>query len=105
SIALFCFAMSHNVYLSLILSVPLGFFITAQISGSHSLLQLAVYDQLRGRVSSIWMMNMLGLLPLGSLLVGWLANKYGAPPALEGCAVVCAIAALAYLFAKSRARS
>jgi MFS family permease len=102
SVALFCFAMSDNVYLSITLSVPLGFFITAQLSGSHSLLQLAVSDQLRGRVSSIWMMNMLGLLPLGSLLIGWLAHRYGAPAALEGCAVVCAIAGLAYLFENSR---
>jgi len=102
SVALFCFAMSGNLFLSIVLAVPLGFFITAQLSGSHSLLQLAVSDQLRGRVSSIWMMNMLGLLPLGSLMVGWLATRYGAPLALKGCSLVCALAAIAYLTGKRR---
>lgn len=97
SAALFAFAVSANFYLSLALTVPLGFCITSQLSGSHSLLQLAVSDELRGRVSSIWMMTMLGLLPLGSLAVGWFASLYGASTALVGCAGLCAISAVFYL--------
>ncbi len=104
SVALFCFAMSSNLYLSLVLTLPLGFLTTVQLSGSHALLQLAVCDELRGKVSSIWMMNILGLLPVGGLLVGWWANKYGAPAALTGCAAVCAVAALAYLWQKPSER-
>ena len=96
-LVLFIFAFSQNFYLSMATVVFLGFAMTFQLSGSHSLLQLDVPDELRGRLMSVWTIMIMGLSPLGSLLVGWLASHYGAPPALLICAVVSTFSALMYI--------
>lgn len=47
-----------------------------------SLIQTLVPDQIRGRVLSMFTMAFLGFTPLGSLLVGALAEHWGTPTAL-----------------------
>jgi predicted MFS family arabinose efflux permease len=48
----------------------------------QSLVQLNAPNELRGRVMSIYMMAFRGGMPLGSLVGGWLANQFTAPPVL-----------------------
>jgi MFS family permease len=48
----------------------------------QSLVQLRAPNELRGRVMSIYMMAFRGGMPLGSLVGGWLANQFTAPPVL-----------------------
>lgn len=48
----------------------------------QSLVQLSAPNELRGRVMSIYMMAFRGGMPLGSLVGGWLANQFTAPPVL-----------------------
>lgn len=57
----------------------IGIGIAAQIftSTSNSLLQLAADPAVRGRVSSIVLAVFLGTTPLGSPLVGWVADSFG----------------------------
>ena len=94
------FALSQNFLLSIGIACFLGFFMTFQLSGSHSMLQLQVPDEMRGRLMSVWTMMIMGMSPLGSLLVGWLANHYGAPLSLVLCASISVLAAGLYLLVR-----
>jgi MFS family permease len=61
---------------------------------SMTVLQLSVPDRLRGRVMGIHSMGF-SLMPLGGLLLGALAERLGAAPAVWiGCAVYLAVVGL-----------
>jgi len=60
-----------------ILLVLVGVCFTLYTANSNSTLQLAVPDQLRGRVMSLYAYVFFGTAPLGGLLAGWLAERGG----------------------------
>ena len=59
--------------------------------------QRLVDDRFRGRVMSIYLMVLLGLMPFGNLLMGSLSEHFGTPVALRTGAIV-TIAATVFLF-------
>jgi predicted MFS family arabinose efflux permease len=63
----------------------------------QSLVQLRAPNELRGRVMSIYMMAFRGGMPLGSLVGGWLANQFTAPPVLTMNGAVLALVAAWFL--------
>lgn len=95
-VSLFCFCWSTQYWLSQLIIVFVGFFLTSQLSGGHSLVQLSVSDKLRGRILSIYLIVMMGVSPLGSFVIGWSAARYGAPQVVSVCAVICICAGLIY---------
>ncbi len=96
-VMLLFFALSNNFALSLCIAIFLGYCLTYQISGSHSLLQLTVSDEMRGRLMSVWVMIIMGMSPVGSLVVGFAASEWGAPSSLLVCALICCLSAAIYL--------
>jgi MFS family permease len=54
------------------------YFVTAQ-----SIVQLSATDEHRGRVMGVWSMITSGALPLGNLLLGWAADRWGVALALS----------------------
>ncbi|HEY9785660.1 MAG TPA: MFS transporter [Candidatus Obscuribacterales bacterium] len=100
-----CFAWSTNFWLSLALICMVGFAMTTQLSGGHSLVQLAVNDRVRGRVLSIYMTVMMGLAPLGSMVIGWAAGKWSAPPVVTFCGFACAAAGLLYTLVNRKVKT
>ena len=76
------FAVSRLYPLSLVLITAVGF--TEMVFAAQALtaLQIITPDRLRGRVTSVQVLFFDGSLPLGYLLMGWLAGLYGAPDAL-----------------------
>jgi MFS family permease len=62
---------------AVILLVLVGVCFTLYTANSNSTLQLAVPDQLRGRVMSLYAYVFFGTAPLGGLLAGWLAERGG----------------------------
>ena len=54
-----------------------GVCFTLYTANSNSTLQLAVPDQLRGRVMALYAYVFFGTAPLGGLLAGWLADRGG----------------------------
>ena len=58
---------------------------------ANTTIQLAVPDQLRGRVMSVYTTVFAGSVPAGGLLMGWIASAWGVPLAL----LVGALASLA----------
>lgn len=81
-ISLFLFAYSHNFYLSLVFSAVSGFGSVCQTSVIMTIIQSETAAAFRGRVVSLLAMAMFGMLPLGSLLVGYLAPLIGEPHTL-----------------------
>lgn len=75
-------ALSRNFYLSLAALVVVGGAMVAAVATVNSLIQTLVPDAVRGRVLSWHTMAYFGFSPLGSLLVGTLANTWGTPAAL-----------------------
>jgi hypothetical protein len=54
---------------------------------------MQIPDVLRGRVMGAYLWSVVGMAPLGSLLLGSLAERWGAPGALLFGAVVCVLSA------------
>ena len=76
---LLLFAYSNNLLLSLVFCVIGGFSSICQMAVVITIVQRETDKQFRGRVISFIAMAMFGMLPLGSLLVGYLAPIAGAP--------------------------
>ncbi|WP_218082073.1 MFS transporter [Anthocerotibacter panamensis] len=71
------FALSTNFFLSLGLLMGMGASIVGQVTIVNTLLQSMVPDQLRGRVLSMFSLAFMGVLPLGNLLSGFVAEYIG----------------------------
>lgn len=76
------FSFSTVMPLSLLALVLVGWAQVAQLATTNALLQSFVPDVLRGRVMSLYFWMNGGLLPLGALFFGALAEQTGAPAAL-----------------------
>ncbi|WP_414527303.1 MFS transporter [Nodularia chucula] len=91
--ALIAFSLSRFLPLSLFLMLFVGLGTMLQITSSNTFLQTIVDDDKRGRLMSLYTMSFLGILPLGNLLAGFLANRIGAPNTLIIDGIVCIIGA------------
>jgi MFS family permease len=80
-IALILFANCRVFPLSLALLIVIGASQMTFLTTNQTLLHLAIPDEFRGRVMGLYMLNQ-GLLPLGSLLIGTLADVWNAPAAV-----------------------
>jgi MFS family permease len=80
TLLMFCFSRQPAVS-ALLLAVVGGTMVNA-VATVNSLIQTLVPDAIRGRVLSMHTMAFFGFTPLGSLLVGTLAERFGPPAAL-----------------------
>lgn len=64
-----------------------GFGLILYVSSTNTLIQLTVEDRYRGRVMSLYTLFFVGTSPVGSLLAGGLAERFGAPVATTVCAL------------------
>jgi MFS family permease len=78
-ISLILFSLSKFFWLSVLLLVPVGYGVMLQMSGSNTLIQAMVPDELRGRAMAMYTMMFMGMAPIGSLLSGVFADWIGAP--------------------------
>jgi MFS family permease len=78
-ISLILFSASRSFWLSVVLLLPVGYFIMLQMASSNTLIQVMVPDELRGRVMSVYSMMFMGMAPLGALMGGTLADRLTAP--------------------------
>ena len=61
--------------------------------GTNTLIQLTVDDTFRGRVMSLYTLMFVGIAPLGSYVLGAVAQRFDAPAATILSGVVCVIGA------------
>ena len=88
-LSLIALALMRSVGPALLVLVLIGGFQITYMSTNNTLLQLICPDHMRGRVMSLYMLNQ-GLMPLGSLLAGGVAQFWGSPVAfaLMGLSVI-----------------
>jgi MFS family permease len=65
-------------------------------ASTNTVLQTIVEDRMRARVMSIYMMSFLGVMPLGALLAGVLAERIGPPITLALGGAFALLAAFTY---------
>jgi len=91
---LFFFALSTWFPSSALFLLGVGWAMVTQNATTNTLIQTSVPDQMRGRVMSVYTLAFMGMMPLGSLQAGAVANAFGAPFAVEFGAIIAAAFAL-----------
>ncbi|HEY3108766.1 MAG TPA: MFS transporter [Chloroflexota bacterium] len=97
-------ALTKSIALSLLLLAGGGFANAMLMSLNQTILQQTVPDHLRGRVMSVYMLTW-GLMPLGTLPIGMIAQSHGTPAAIFLGGVVCYVGALWIFFFRPSFRS
>jgi MFS family permease len=83
------FSFSRNFYLSTLLAGLAGFGLISSMALTNSTLQMLAPPHLRGRVMSIYVFVMMGMMPLGNFLAGTVAHFLGAPHAVLIAGAIC----------------
>ena len=96
------FALSRALPLSILGLVIAGWGMITHLASTNTLIQLIVPDALRGRVMATYLWGIVGTAPLGSLLFGALAERWGAPTAIVVGAAACIVGVLGSLVAFPR---
>jgi len=76
-LGLICFAFTTNFYLALLFVVFTGFGSVMQFTSCNIIVQSEAAPHMRGRVISILLTAIFGMLPLGSLLTGYASEHIG----------------------------
>ena len=89
--ALLVLSFSTSLPLSLLALAVGGWAQITQLAASNTLIQTIVPDDLRGRVMSTYTWMLGGMFPLGALLAGAVAQRWGAPLTIRMGALVCGL--------------
>jgi predicted MFS family arabinose efflux permease len=93
-VGLVLFAVSKTLWLSVLLMAVVGFGIMQALAVSNTIIQTLISDEKRGRVMSYYTMAVAGATPFGSLVVGAVANRLGAPITLVGAGLLSLVASI-----------
>jgi len=78
-ISLLIFSTLRQLPISLLILFSIGWGFMVMANMSNALVQTHVIDALRGRVMSIYTLIFFGLMPIGALINGTIANQIGPP--------------------------
>jgi len=96
-VSLAAFSQSRIFWLSCVLLLIAGFSVTVQMAASNTVIQHRVPDALRGRVMAIYAMMFMGMYPVGALLAGAIAKRFGAPTTVGVGGILCVAAAAVFV--------
>jgi len=82
------FAWSRALPLSLAMGFLSGFGLILYVATTNVLIQMSTEDQYRGRIMSLYTLMFVGTAPIGSLVAGSVAQRFGAPVATSLSALV-----------------
>ncbi len=82
----------------------MGFGAIAMAATANTVIQLAAPDELRGRVMSVYTTVFAGSAPIGGLLMGWIASRFGVDVSLAAGGAACALLGLAAFWRLRRIR-
>ena len=88
------FTVQRALLSSLPLLVVLGFLTMVFLGMANGLLQTRSPDHLRGRVMSVYTMVFMGLMPLGSMVIGSIGSIAGTDRGLLAGGIICTVVAL-----------
>jgi MFS family permease len=87
-------AWIHVFPLALVAMALVGFGAIGMAATANTVIQLAVPNELRGRVMSVYTTVFVGSSPLGGLLMGWIASRFGVEVSLAVGGVACVVLGL-----------
>jgi MFS family permease len=90
--ALVAFALSHTLWVSLVVLPLVGAGMMIEMASANTVLQTIVEERLRGRVMAFFAMSVLGTAPIGSLIAGVLASRIGSQGTIALGGIACMIA-------------
>ncbi|HEV3119087.1 MAG TPA: MFS transporter [Gemmataceae bacterium] len=98
-------ALAGNLLFAVCCSALIGYGLILFLATSQSIMQLSSGDHNRGRVMAVWATIQSGAVPLGSILSGAAADRWGVRPVLLGLGLCCVTAVSALLAAFGLPRS
>jgi MFS family permease len=96
SVCLLIFSQSKIFWLSMVVLFVVGFAATSQMAASNTTVQNRSPEQLRGRLMAVYATMFMGVQPIGALLAGGLAKRFGAPTTLTIFGGVCLLGSLLF---------
>lgn len=84
------------LWLAVAVLVLTGFGMMVMMASSNTILQTICDDDKRGRVMSFYTIALMGMHPLGSLLIGFMASRWGVTVTLIFSGTACMAGALAF---------
>jgi MFS family permease len=87
--SLVLFSMSRSFTLSMLILIPVGFFMMVEMGSTNTLIQAMVPENYRGRVMAVYSMMFMGIAPFGALLAGALSRLIGAPATVAAGGLAC----------------
>ncbi|HEX5166685.1 MAG TPA: MFS transporter [Thermomicrobiales bacterium] len=88
---LFCLSLTTTWATTILILAPLGLFSIVFTATANSRLQIITPPELRGRIMSLYTLMFLGSTPIGSLIIGSLAEHQGVRMATAEVAGLCAV--------------
>ena len=82
-LGLIAFSHSHLLWLSVLLLLPTGASLMLLGGTSNTIIQILAGERYRGRVISHYTQSFMGMMPWGSLLLGWAATQFGVTEAVS----------------------
>jgi predicted MFS family arabinose efflux permease len=101
-VSLILFSHSHWLPLSMLLTLPCAFSLMLLGGSTNTILQTVSADHMRGRVLAFYAMAFMGMMPWGSLLLGWIASRFGVSAAISLGGCMCILGAIAAYFDRSQ---
>ena len=95
-VALTLFALSTHFWISAALLAVVGMSMITQAASTNTLIQSMVPDAMRGRVMALYVISFMGMMPIGALVEGWIAERIGAPLTVMGGGLVCIAGAIVF---------
>lgn len=97
-IAFLCFSQAPSFLAALCITPLMGFGYMRQNAATNTYVQTTIPDQMRGRVMGLYSMTVIGMVPLGGLLLGGLASAIGPRPTMLLCGAGCLLTAAWYRY-------
>jgi len=95
-IGLICFSQIINFPIAMFFAALIGFGAIAQFTVSNIIVQSESAPQMRGRVISILLMAIFGMMPLGSVVIGAVSERIGAPTTVLAQGIISLFVALGF---------
>lgn len=92
-VGLFAFSFSRSLWFSVPALLIAGAGFMTQLAASNTVVQTVVDDDKRGRIMSLFMMAFLGTAPIGNLIAGSLAQRFGVQVTIALGGVCCVLGA------------
>lgn len=105
SIGLMIFSHLDNFYLAMFFAVICGFGTATQNTAANIIIQEEAESHMRGRAISIMLMAMFGMVPIGSLIIGFISEKIGAPDTLLCQGIVGGIIGIGYFISLRKTKN